>query len=312
MSKCLYCYKELGPNEQDFHASCAKKFFGTTEAPSMEYTRADMDRLAEKIIQSQTTLTGVQPKLSLNLQQHEGSRHLTIVGLWGYYIFKPQNNDYPQLPENEDLTMHLAEIAKIKTAQHCLIRLADQSLGYLTKRMDRDTKGNKLAMEDFCQLTERQTEYKYRSSHEQIAKTIAKYSSTPQLDLVNYYELLLFCWLTGNNDMHLKNFSLLSNGHGGYDLSPAYDLLNVAIANPKDSEELALTLNGKKKRITLNDFKIAASQSDIPEKVIDGMAAHFRKCLPAWEATIANSFLAKDLQQDYLDLLHNRLERIKA
>ena len=293
MSKCLYCYKELGPNEHDFHASCARKFFGTTETPVMEYTRADMDQLAEKIIQSQTTLTGVQPKLSLNLQQLEGTRHLTIVGLWGYYIFKPQADDYPQLPENEDLTI-------------------DQSLGYLTKRMDRDTKGNKLAMEDFCQLTERQTEYKYRSSHEQIAKAIAKYSSTPQLDLVNYYELLLFCWLTGNNDMHLKNFSLLSNRHGGFGLSPAYDLLNVAIANPKDTEELALTLNGRKKRITLKDFKIAASQADIPEKVIDGMAAHFRKCLPAWEATIVNSFLSKDLQQDYLDLLHDRFERIKA
>jgi serine/threonine-protein kinase HipA len=112
--------------------------------------------------------------------------------------------------------------------------------------------------------------------------------------------------------MHLKNFSLLSNRHGGFGLSPAYDLLNVAIANPKDTEELALTLNGRKKRITLKDFKIAASQADIPEKVIDGMAAHFRKCLPAWEATIVNSFLSKDLQQDYLDLLHDRFERIKA
>ena len=166
-------------------------------------------------------------------------------------------------------------------------------------------------MEDFCQLTERQTEYKYRSSHKQIAKAIAKYSSTPQLDLVNYYELLLFCWLTGNNDMHLKNFSLLSNGYGGYGLSPAYDLLNVAIAKQKDTEELALTLNGKKKRITLKDFKIAASQANIPEKVIDGMVAHFRKCLSKWEATIESSFLSKELQQSYLDLLHNRFERIK-
>lgn len=312
MNKCLYCYKELGPDERDFHPSCAKRFFGTKEVPVMEYTRAEMDSLAEKIIRSQTTLTGVQPKLSLNLQQHEGSQRLTIVGLWGYYIFKPQTDDYPQLPENEDLTMHLAEIAKIKTAQHCLIRLADQSIGYLTKRMDRDKKGNKLAMEDFCQLTERQTEYKYRSSHEQIAKAIARYSSTPQLDLANYYELLLFCWLTGNNDMHLKNFSLLSDGRGGYRLSPAYDLLNVAVANPKDTEELALTLNGKRKRITLKDFKLAVGAANIPEKVIDGMVAHFRKCLPAWEAAVENSFLSKELQQAYLDLLHERFGRLQA
>lgn len=310
MSKCLYCYQELRQGERDYHAACAKKFFGTTEAPLMEYTRDDMDRLAEQVIRSQTTLTGVQPKLSLNLQQHEGTKRLTIVGLWGQYIFKPQTDHYPQLPENEDLTMHLAEIAKIKTARHCLIRLADQSLGYLTKRMDRDGNGNKLAMEDFCQLTERQTEYKYRSSHEQIAKAIAKYSSTPQLDLTNYYQVLLFCWLTGNNDMHLKNFSLLSKAHGNHGLSPAYDLLNVAIANPKDTEELALTLNGKKKRITLNDFKKAASQAGIPEKVIDGMAAHFRKCQPAWEALIDMSFLTDDLKEKYKSEITQKLSQL--
>ena len=245
MCKCLFCYKELNEGERDFHARCARKFFGTTTAPTMDYTRKDMDRLAEQIIRSQTTLTGVQPKLSLNLQKHEGSQRLTVVGLWGAYIFKPQTAGYPELPENEDLTMHLAEIAGINTAKHSLIRLADNSLGYLTRRMDRDEKGNKLAMEDFCQLTERQTEYKYRSSYEQIAKTIAKFSSVPGLDLVNFYEMVMFCWLTGNNDMHLKNFSLLSQNSGNYELSPAYDLLNVAIANPNDKEELALTLNGK-------------------------------------------------------------------
>ena len=206
--------------------------------------------------------------------------------------------------------MHLAEIAGIKTAQHSLIRLADDSLGYLTKRMDRDAQGNKLAMEDFCQLTERQTEYKYRSSYEQIAKAIAMYSSTPQLDLVNFYESVIFSWLTGNNDMHLKNFSLLSNKPGHYGLSPAYDLLNAAIVNPKDKEELALTLNGKKSRITLNDFKIAATKANIPEKVIDKLVTHFKKCLPTWESMIAQSFLSEDFKQSYLDLLRNRFQRI--
>lgn len=310
MNRCLYCYRELNENEHDFHASCAKKFFGTPEAPIMEYTRADMDRLAENIIRSQTTLTGVQPKLSLNLQNHEGTRKLTIVGLWGAYIFKPQTDDYPQLPEIEDLTMHLAEIAGIKTAQHCLIRLADDSLGYLTKRMDRDDQGNKLAMEDFCQLTERQTEYKYRSSYEQIAKAITKYSSTPQLGLVNFYETVIFSWLTGNNDMHLKNFSLLSTEVGHYGLSPAYDMVNAAIVNPKDKEELALTLNGKKSRIGIDDFKLAAKKSEIPEKVIYRLFAHFRKCLPQWETMIRESFLTEELQLAYIESLQKRFERI--
>ena len=310
MSKCLFCYQELNEGEKDFHASCARKFFGTVEAPLMEYTQSDMDRLAEQIIRAQTTLTGVQPKLSLNLQKNEGRQRLTIVGLWGAYIFKPQTSRFAELPENEDLTMHLAEIAGIRTAQHSLIRLADDSLGYLTRRMDRDAKGNKLAMEDFCQLTERQTEYKYRSSYEQVAKAIAHYSSVPQLDMVNLYEEVLFCWLTGNNDMHLKNFSLLSQKDGYPELSPVYDLLNVVIVNPDDTEELALTLNGKKRCISRKDFVEAASRSGVSEKILDGLIAHFEKCLPSWEKKIDESFLSDGMKTDYKELISQRMNKL--
>ena len=310
MSKCLFCYKELNEGEKDFHARCARKFFGTSTAPAMEYTQSDMDRLGEQIIRSQTTLTGVQPKLSLNLQKHEGSQQLTIVGLWGAYIFKPQTSRFAELPENEDLTMHLAEIAGLKTAQHSLIRLADNSLGYLTRRMDRDEKGNKLPMEDFCQLTERQTEYKYRSSYELVAKAIERYSTVPQLDVINFYEEVIFCWLTGNNDMHLKNFSLLSLDESRYELSPAYDLLNVVIINPADNEELALTLNGKKKRIARKDFVAAASRSGVSEKVLDGLIANFKQCLPAWERKIDESFLSEEMKTDYKELISKRMNKL--
>jgi len=310
MCKCLFCYKELNEGEKDFHARCARKFFGVSTAPVMEYTQADMDRLAEQIIRSQTTLTGVQPKLSLNLQKHEGSQRLTIVGLWGAYIFKPQTAAYTALPENEDLTMHLAEIAGIRTAQHSLIHLADGSLGYLTRRMDRDALGNKFPMEDFCQLTERQTEYKYRSSYEQVAKAIEKYSSVPQLDLVNFYEEVLFCWITGNNDMHLKNFSLLSKESGRYELSPAYDLLNVTIVNPADTEELALTLNGKKRRINRKDFVEVATKVGISEKIVEGMVKQFEKCLPVWEEKIDESFLSEEMKVGFKTLIVNRINRL--
>ena len=310
MNKCLFCHKELEHGEKDFHAQCSRKFFGTAEVPVMAYTRADMDGLAQQIISAQTTLTGVQPKLSLHLQNHEGNQRLTIVGLWGDYIFKPQTDSYEQLPEIEDLSMHLAEAAKIKTAPHSLIRLADGSLGYLSRRVDRDHKGNKLAMEDMCQLTERQTEYKYRSSYEQIAKAITRFSTTPQLDLVNFYEIVLFSWLTGNNDMHLKNFSLLSVKKGEYRLSPAYDLVNAAIVNLNDKEELALTLNGKKSRILLSDFIEAASKSGISENIINKLNSNFAKCQPKWEALIASSFLSDDLKKAYLELIYERMKRM--
>lgn len=306
MSKCLYCYKELEPGEVDLHKSCCRKFFGTHTAPSLDYTRAQMDELAAQVIRSQTTLTGVQPKLSLNLDKHKNSQKLTIVGLWGDYIFKPQTERFAMLPENEDLTMHLAGIAKLKIVPHTLIRMKDGSIGYLTKRIDRKADGEKIAMEDMCQLTERQTEHKYRSSYEQIGKAIRKYSTNAQLDMVDFLELVYFSWLTGNNDMHLKNFSLYSPA-GEPVLTPAYDLLNAVISNPADDEELALNLNGKKKRIKDADFKAVYRICGVPEIVFDRVKKKYVNLLPKFEEEIQRSFLSDELKTLYIDLLHRRL-----
>ena len=276
MSKCLYCYKELGPGEVDFHKSCCRKFFGTATAPSLDYTRAQMDELAAQVIRSQTTLTGVQPKLSLNLDKHKDSQKLTIVGLWGDYIFKPQTERFAMLPENEDLTMHLAEIAKLKIVPHTLI------------------------------LTERQTEHKYRSSYEQIGKAIRKYSTNAQLDMVDFLELVYFSWLTGNNDMHLKNFSLYSPA-GEPVLTPAYDLLNAVISNPADDDELALNLNGKKKRMKDADFRSAYRTCGVPEIIFDRVKKKYLNLLPKFEEEIQRSFLSDELKTFYINLLHRRL-----
>ena len=306
MSKCLYCYKELEPGEVDFHKSCCRKFFGTATAPSLDYTREEMDELAAQVIRSQTTLTGVQPKLSLNLDKHKDSQKLTIVGLWGGYIFKPQTERFAMLPENEDLTMHLAEIAKLKIVPHTLIRMKDGSIGYLTKRIDRTKRGEKIAMEDMCQLTERQTEHKYRSSYEQIGKAIRKYSAYPQLDMVDFMELVYFSWLTGNNDMHLKNFSLYSPA-GEPVLTPAYDLLSAAISNPADDEELALNLNGKKKHIKDADFIAAFKTCGVPEIVFERIKKKYLGLLPKFEEEIRLSFLSEELKTAYIELLHRNI-----
>ena len=309
MNRCLYCYKELGEGHKDFHPNCARKFFGTADAPLLEYRREDLDALAAQVIQAQTSLTGVQPKLSLNLYKHEGSNRLTIVGLWGDFIFKPQTDTYPELPENEDLTMHMAEVARIKVVPHSLIRLADSTLGYITHRIDRTKKGEKIDMEDLCQLTLHPTEYKYKSSCEQIAKTIVAYSSMPKLDLVNFMQVLLFSFITGNNDMHLKNFSLY-RPKKLYQLTPAYDLLNVAIVNPKDKEELALTLNGKKSHLKLSDFLKASATMGIEENVTMQLIASMKNALPAWAELINNSFLSKDMKEAYLELIDKRIKAL--
>ena len=303
----MYCYKELEPGEVDFHKSCCRKFFGTTTAPALDYTRGEMDELAAQVIKSQTTLTGVQPKLSLNLDKHKDSQKFTIVVLWGGYIFKPQTERFAMLPENEDLTMHLAEIAKLKIVPHTLIRMKDGSISYLTKRIDRTKKGEKIAMEDMCQLTERQTEHKYRSSYEQIGKAIRKYSAYPQLDMVDFLELVYFSWLTGNNDMHLKNFSLYSPA-GEPVLAPAYDLLSAAISNPADDEELALNLNGKKKHLMDSDFVAAFRTCGVPEIVFDRIKKKYLDLLPKFEEEIQRSFLSEDLKASYIELLHRRMK----
>lgn len=310
MSKCLYCYQELEDGQKDFHPRCARKFFGTKEAPLFEYRHEDLDRLAEEVIRAQTSLTGVQPKLSLNLTKHEGGNRLTIVGLWGDYIFKPQTEYYPQLPENEDLTMHLAEVAKIEVVPHSLIRLADGRLGYITKRIDRTADGEKIDMEDMCQLTLHPTEYKYKGSYEQIAKAIDRHSVIPKLDLTNYMQLLLFCFVTGNNDMHLKNFSLYRPSKG-YRLTPAYDLLNAAIANPKDKEEMALPISGRKTKLRLADFLNAAKTMGLAEKMVLRLIEDFRNKLPKWQTIIHNSFLSEEMKNAYESLILSRLDRLQ-
>ena len=310
MCKCLYCYQELEEGQKDFHPGCARKLFGTKDVPLLEYRHEDLDRLAEQVIRAQTSLTGVQPKLSLNLSKHEGCSRLTIVGLWGDYIFKPQTEDYPQLPENEDLTMHLAEAAKISVVPHSLIRLADGRLGYITKRIDRTKAGEKIDMEDMCQLTLHPTEYKYKGSYEQVAKAIVQYSGTPRLDIANYMQLLLFCFVTGNNDMHLKNFSLYRPAND-YHLTPAYDLINVAIVNPKDNEEMALSLSGRKSRLGLEDFLNAAKTMGLEEVVVLRLVASLQKALPKWQALIHNSFLEGEMKDRYEELVISRLSRLQ-
>ena len=306
--KCLYCYKPLGGNEKDFHAACSRKMFGQPIAPVLPYTEDELEKLAEEVLKSQTAVTGVQAKLSLHLtggNDRNAPKRFTIVGLWGGYILKPASVTYPQLPEVEDLTMHLADLAKIKVVPHSLIRMQAGSLAYITRRIDR-VKRSKLHMEDMCQLTERLTEDKYNGSYEQIGKAILKYSANPGLDVVNFCELVLFSYLTGNADMHLKNFSLLYEPGSGVNLAPAYDLLATAIVNPADDEQLALTLNGKKKRIRRSDFQAAFTTLRLDDKQQENIFKKMSKAKQKWLDFIDISFLSPDFKQQYKSLIDER------
>lgn len=310
-NRCLYCYQELAEEEIDFHPRCAKKIFGSRTAPLLPYTKEDIKPLAEQVIRSQTTLTGVQSKLSLDISSSDKEpKRFTIVGLWGRYILKPQTEQFSHLPEVEDLTMHLARLAKIKIVPHSLVRFADGELSYITKRIDRDAKGEKLAMEDMCQLSQRLTEYKYKGSYEQIAKLIKQYSSVPKLDVVNFWEQVFFSWLTGNADMHLKNFSLYSLRKGTYSLTPGYDMVSTSLVMPDDSEELALTLNGKKRKIKRSDFETAMSNSGLEEKIRDNLFSKFVKVADKWFEFIDISFLPQGMKEQYKLIIQNKLEAL--
>lgn len=311
-ARCLYCYQPLTAPEQDFHARCSKKMFGLAIPPVLPFGEDQLEPLALEVIKNHTTITGVQPKISLHLASGNSSnvpKRFTIVGLWGGYILKPPTPHYRELPEVEDLTMHLAAIAKIKVVPHSLIRLESDNLAYITKRIDR-VKKEKLHMEDMCQLTERLTEDKYHGSYEQIAKIIKKYSVNPGLDVVNFFELVLFSFLTGNADMHLKNFSLLQQPLSGMALSPAYDLLATALVNPADDEDLALTLNGKKKKIRKSDFIAAFTTLNLSKKQQQQIFDELLKSKKAWLDMINISFLSIDLKSQYVSLVEERWSRI--
>ena len=309
--RCLYCYEPLSEQEQDFHTKCCKKFFGTTIPPTLNLGTDDLREMARRLIIRSVAVTGVQPKLSLDLEKvNAQTSRLTVVGLWGNYILKPPTDLFELLPENEDLTMKLAALCGLKTAEHTLIRLQSGKLAYLTKRFDRQ-KNRKIHVEDLCQLTENLTEHKYRGSIEKVGKTIRTYTTNKGLDALALFELVVFCFITGNADMHLKNFSLIRFDNGEVALSPAYDLVSTKLAMPEDLEESALTINGKKNRLKRADFDELATKLGIPAKSSERVYAKFVKKQTAMLGLIEQSFLSDEMKEKYIALLVGNIEKLK-
>ncbi|HWW42970.1 HipA domain-containing protein [Pedobacter sp.] len=284
--------------------------FGINEIPTLTLNKGLVNDLAKMTVNNRIAITGVQPKLSVDLENVTGTeKRLTIVGLWGNYILKPQNIHYPQMPEVEDLTMHLAELFKLKTCKHCLLKASDGQLVYIAKRFDRN-KRQKIHMEDFCQIGEFQTEQKYNSSYERCGKLITKYCTNSGLDLVNYFELIIFSFLSGNNDMHMKNFSVLHQ-QDEIVLSPAYDLINSNLINPKDKEDVALSLNGKKKELGREDFDMLASVLKISDKIVKRIIDKFSENTDKVFKLIDMSFMTNEYKTRYKSIWTEKLNRLK-
>ena len=214
------------------------------------------------------------------------------------------------MPEIEALSMLLTQACGIATVPFLLIPLKDGSLAYLTKRIDRNSKGGKSPMEDACQFTERLTEHKYRGSYEQIAKGILRYALNPLLEAVKFYQQLIVSFLIGNNDMHLKNFSIIANDNRHYELSPAYDMLAVKLLIPEDQEELALNINGKKRKLKRQDFNEAMLKAHIPQKAIENLWKRIEKGTKKWDVLINNSFLNNENKKALTTLIKHRAKQL--
>ncbi len=309
-NRCLYCYKPLEAG-LDFHEKCSLEFFGTSTPPVIEYSLNQMDELAKNIVERSIAVPGVQAKLSMSIVRgamERSSTRLTVVGALGrQYIFKPPAVRFPEMPQNEHVTMRIAQAFGIKVAPSSLIKLASGELSYITKRVDRTESGEKIHMIDMFQITEAFD--KYKSSMEKVGKAIDTYSSNTLLDKILYLELALFSFLTGNNDMHLKNFSMIES-KSGWVLSPAYDLLNVSILIPKDDEELALTLSGKKKRIKWEHFVQLGKGMGLSEKQITGILTRFKREAHKASDLLDKSFLSAGMIAKYKELLEKRFRQM--
>ena len=310
-NKCLYCYGELSEgNLSDYHRTCSLAFYGSSEAPVLTYSLSEMHELAKEIVSNQITVPGVQPKLSLIAEtlQNEIRKRLTVVGaLGGHYIFKPPSDFYPEMPENEHLTMKIASKLGIHTVPSSLIRLNSGELAYITKRIDRKMDGNKIHMLDMFQITEAVD--KYKSTMERIGKAISQYSADMLLDQLRFFELTIFCYLTGNNDMHLKNFSMILSNEN-WVLAQAYDLLNVHLANPKDKEELALSLEGKKRKFARVHFERFGANLGLNDKQIQGVFKRFEISKSEIQYLISLSFLKEESKVNYWNIMEKKFKAI--
>ena len=309
---CLYCNKPITDSAtehekaQCWHTKCVKKFFGTTKFPLIDISNENLIEIANESTNKGITVPGVQKKLSLRFEGGNKPR-LTLSNYPTGYILKPQTEDYEAMPEAEYLVMNMAKVTGIRTVPFALVKL-DGGYAYITKRIDRSD-GNMLAMEDFCQLEERLTQDKYKGSYERCAKLIGKYSERRGFDLSEMFLRLVFSFVTGNSDMHLKNFSLIEDSAGSqrYVLSEAYDLLPVNAILPEDIEQFALTMNGKKRNIRRKDFFAFADNADIPAAAAEKIISDVVSFEDAYVSMCRDSYLPDKLKATLTDLIIDRI-----
>lgn len=312
--RCLVCFEAVDKGVEEYHARCSLGLFGSRKPPKIDIGLDEIQDLAEKDIRSRVAIPGVQPKLSLTFLEGKKKSRLTIVGhLNGLFVLKPPHAEYSQLPEIEALTMSFAELARISVARHGLIRLKSGELAYIARRFDRVLQKKsvlKLPQEDLCQVLGLLTEDKYSGSIEKIGRAIRNHCTNVGYDLTVLFDVVLYSFLMGNSDMHLKNFSLLTNERGEIGISPAYDLVSTAVLG-FDDEESALSINGKKNRLERKDFVALAQNFGLSEKVITASFGRLAKAYPQFETHPGLALFAQELRAKLNKLMRDRARRLE-
>ena len=304
--RCLITYQ---PSPVDYSPDGLKQVHRNLKhLANLPFTKEALRQEAAARVEKMS-IQGVQPKLSARLNIKQGEFELVNKG--GNFILKPQSPEYPELPENEDLTMKLAKTCGLDVPLHFLVRGEDQQLTYVIKRFDREGRSKKVAMEDFAQLSGLSRETKYKSSMEKVVKIVDQYCTYPVVEKQKLFLSVLFSFLTGNEDMHLKNFSLI-NTKNKIVLSPVYDLLNTSIAIPNPVEEMALPLHAKKRKLTKTDLidYFGSNCLQLNDKTIQKVTKKILAAAESWTTIIKSSFLSKTMQDNYIDVITTRFDRI--
>ncbi len=304
MNLCPITYSPCGENRYSL-AGLKRLSSGLKILKDFEFT-AEEQRNEAYNRASKMSVQGVQPKLSavLNIKQEK----FEVVDKGGKYILKPQHHIFIQMPENKDLTMRLAELIGLEIPVHGLIWSKDNSLTYFIKRFDRKGQNDKMPVEDFAQLAELSRDTKYDYSMEKVVGLMSKYCTFPAIENIKLFKLVMFNYLVGNEDMHLKNYSII-NRDGIKTLSPCYDLVNSTIEYKKQEEEIALPLRGKKRNLTrgmLVDY-FGKEICELTIKSIDKVLESISSSIPEWNTLIDLSFLSEEMKIKYHDLLNYRL-----
>ncbi|GAB1452213.1 HipA domain-containing protein [Draconibacterium sp.] len=303
MNRCLITYDFCG--DKTYSQRGLKLLSPTLKSlANLDYSSEEL-RLEAMQRAVRMSIQGVQPKLSAVLNSKEGK--FEIVDKNGKYILKPQHQFFQELPENEDLTMQLAATVGINVPLHGLIYSKDGTLTYFIRRFDRKGQKDKIAVEDFAQLAGKNRDTKYNYSMEKLVNLIDEYCTFPAVEKVKLFKLVLFNYLVGNEDMHLKNYSVIV-ANGKVELSPAYDLLNSTIVLKGDTEEIALPLKGKKKNLTreiLIDY-FGKERCGLTEIIISKTLDTFREQIPHWFTTLETGFMSAEMKDKYRNLLEKR------